>query len=1501
MSNSAYYGSRTLTLRLNTSENNNGSVSWSLQMIVGNGSAFNNNSNPWSVSINGQGFSGNSTWNNTTTLGSGTSVVIAHNANGSKSIGVSGTFEDWASKTASGTMVLTDYAVAPSAPAAPSLGNRNPTGTSVSVTSAVPSSASTITDYNYQYSTNNSSWSAAQAMGTGRVASFGSMTKAQTYYFRTRAYADGAWGDYGASSASTGFPTAATGFSAAASNSVSNRITLSWSAASSANGAITGYDIFEYNTSTAASRAVKTVSGTTTSYNTDNAPAISFSTGTSYTFYVQARNAASDSAGGSSDNSNTAAAMSPGVPGAATSLSASANSAQPTISLSWSAPSVSAGGITGYTIQYSTNNSTYSTLASTTGTSTSYTTGALSSGVLYYFRVLSRNAFADNNSTTGPSSNTASATASGPPSAPRSLSGTTSATTSGRVDLAWSAPSDTAGGITGYNIFTVSGGVYTQYATISGTGTSYAATGLGTTQSYTFAIRARNVYSDSTGTLSASSNTVTTVGVPSVGTRSSIGTSVTITSAVASSAVSVTDYNYQYSTDNTNWSADTAMGTGRTATLSPMSKSQTYYFRTRAYADGSWGPYSDSSSSTGFSSEPRTLTATGSPSVSNRITLDWLAPAVLNGGITNYYIFEYNTSSGVSRLVKTLSGSVLSYATDSSPDISFNVGTVYTFYVEARNASAEASGGYSDDSNTAAAMSPGTPNAPTALTATPLTSQPRIVLEWATPTVVAGGITGYTVTYKPSGGTYSTFATTTTTATTYNADNLQSGVTYYFKISARNAFADNNSTTGPSSNEASTLAPGTPTKPLNLAATVSTNTYGRISLAWSTPSDTAGGITGYNIFTVVGTTYTQIGTTTGIATAFVANGLTTSQSYNFSVRARNLYSDNTGTLSGASDPATAVAPGPPSAPRNLAAVSNAGQSGIINLAWNPPTDPAGGVVGYNVFYSSGEYITTVSSSTASFNVTGLTGGTTYYFYVRATNAISNSVNPQLGGAQSNTAYASAVGAPQPPQNPTITASTTIAGRITLAWTAGTDALVYNIWTGATPSVYIGRTTGLSFVIDGLTGGAAYSYKIQGVNAVTPAGGDFTATLTATAGSSTSSSVNSIAATNKTNSEIDGAIIITSTPTVNSFRYSATATNFSTALVPALNNSLVNSTNTILNTGSPFVISTVLPTSTQFTFTNPTLGPNISTIASGGATLDNTNVLFNGTGLVVSTANGTTGVVRYPRSGVENISERTVSGTITNTSNSSFNGTDIPIVSLTSNTFSYARSGVANVNDTLSSGFVTNKTNSSIFNGTYIISAADTYNTLSYVSTPVPTFLPNLNPNPDFELNTTGWTAVSGTTQNRVETYAHGGVASLELVSTVASTGTTSGYTTVSASTSYTVSAWVRSAAAQNGFIKVSQYTSGNVIIGSAATTTVTTVAGAWSKITTTFVSAATAAKLTVNIGTTVTATTMYVDDVIVAASAGYAVSAPIPNLYSTLKRAISKAFLKVIYRPGSIG
>jgi chitodextrinase/glucose/arabinose dehydrogenase len=170
-----------------------------------------------------------------------------------------------------------------------------------------------------------------------------------------------------------------------------------------------------------------------------------------------------------------------------------------------------------------------------------------------------------------------------------------------------------------------------------------------------------------------------------------------------------------------------------------------------------------------------------------------------------------------------------------------------------------------------------------------------------------------------------------------------------------------------------------PTAPGNLASSNVTQTG--LTLTWSAATDNIG-VTGYEIYQGA----TRLGETT--SPTFNVSGLTASTSYGFSVKAK----DAAGNVSPASATlsVTTTAPAPtadtqaPTAPTNVVS-SNVTQTSLT-LSWSASSDNVG-VTAYDVFRGTDK----IGESTAtSFNVTGLTAGTSYGFSVKARDAAGNS-------------------------------------------------------------------------------------------------------------------------------------------------------------------------------------------------------------------------------------------------------------------------------------------------------------------------------------------------------------------------------------------------------------------------------------------------------------------------------------------------------------------------------
>jgi chitodextrinase len=258
------------------------------------------------------------------------------------------------------------------------------------------------------------------------------------------------------------------------------------------------------------------------------------------------------------------------------------------------------------------------------------------------------------------------------------------------------------------------------------------------------------------------------------------------------------------------------------------------------------------------------------------------------------------------------------------------------------------------------------PSVPTNLVASPASSA-RIDLSWTASTDNVG-VTGYDV-YR--NGTLLAMVS----GTTFSDMGLLPSTSYGYTVAAFDAAG--NLSAQSLSISAATLASSTdmtvPSMPSGLSATVVSPS--QINLGWIASSDNVG-VTGYNVYRngiIVGTS----GTTT-----FSNTGLVASTTYAYAIAAF----DATGNLSSQSNTVSVTTPtdnAAPSIPANLTATAIS--SSQINLGWTASTDNVG-VTGYNV-YRNGTLIGTSSSS--SFNDTGLVASTTYNYTVAAFDAAGN--------------------------------------------------------------------------------------------------------------------------------------------------------------------------------------------------------------------------------------------------------------------------------------------------------------------------------------------------------------------------------------------------------------------------------------------------------------------------------------------------------------------------------
>ncbi len=221
----------------------------------------------------------------------------------------------------------------------------------------------------------------------------------------------------------------------------------------------------------------------------------------------------------------------------------------------------------------------------------------------------------------------------------------------------------------------------------------------------------------------------------------------------------------------------------------------------------------------------------------------------------------------------------------------------------------------------------------------------------------------------------------------------------------------------------------------------------------------------------------------------------------------------------------------PTAPTSLAATGTTPSS--TNLSWTASTDNVA-VTGYTIYQG-----TTIigTSTTTSFNVTGLIGSTDYTFSVKAKDAAGNL------SFESNIVSVTTLADTSAPTSPTLSASGTTSTATNLTWSGATDNIAvtaYDVYQGATLKATVTTT---SYAVTGLTTSTAYTFYVIAKDAA----GNVSASsnligITTLASASYCASTGSNTTREKISKVVFGTINNASTGTTGYENFTAVATN-----------------------------------------------------------------------------------------------------------------------------------------------------------------------------------------------------------------------------------------------------------------------------------------------------------------------------------------------------------------------
>ena len=761
-----------------------------------------------------------------------------------------------------------------------------------------------------------------------------------------------------------------------------------------------------------------------------------------------------------------------GEPGRPQDLEAEATDTA-TIRLSWDEPDdAGASDITGYRIEYSLDEGdTWEDLEEDTETTiTRYRHGRLDPGTTVYYRVS-----AINDAGTGEPSEEVDATTDGSvPRAPQNLTATLEDST---VALTWDVPTSNGGAvITGYQVEAqVNDGSWSVIATTAASQRSYSQTiGPATTVKY----RVSAINANGVGVASDIVTAERSAAVPDppspVSATADSSTAIVLNWGTPENdgGSEITGYRIEAAENGSfPWTILTEnAGVVNTYTHTGLSAGEEWYYR--IYTLNAAGQSTASvlvSTRTAYEAPSVPLALQATTAGSDKIILRWTAPVSTGGSpIAGYRIEVSDDGSAWVVLVDNTASKAVGYTHEG-----VDPGTTQHYRVSAINEAGLVS---VPSGAVQAATNPVAPNTPTGLVATE-DGPYQIDLTWTAPEYDGGSeITGYIVEGSEDNAQWVTVAEVT--ETTYSHTGLSPHMTWYYRVSAKNAGGRS-----PASDVAfATTETDLPDPPSYLVADADSSTA--IVLTWGEPHNDGGSkIIGYRIEAARdgAAPWTLLTENTGDVTTYTHADLGPGEEWHYRVYAVNEVGYSETFIS--ANATTELEP--PGEPLNLDAAAIG--STRIYLSWDPPESTGGSpIVGYRVEVSDdGVSWRTLIEHTYSFltqaNHRDLEPGTTRYYRVSAIN--------QAGLVSLPSDVDHATTDPVPPDSPTnLIAEEDGTSTIDLRWyapeyTGGADLTGYVIEASRSNEQWfkLASVTSTEYVHTGLSPATTWEYRVYAVN------------------------------------------------------------------------------------------------------------------------------------------------------------------------------------------------------------------------------------------------------------------------------------------------------------------------------------------------------------------------------------------------------------------------------------